>query len=115
VLAQGVTIVSSKAFAGSRDNDDAVPDDELEVRGLIASLSPLTVGSATCAVPAGFSLAGFAVGELVEMTCDRVAGQWVLRKLESEDEDDNEDLNDVADHSGPGGGDHGDDGRGHGG
>jgi hypothetical protein len=116
VLALGVTVVSTAPLASAhRDDDDEPAAEELEVRGRIVSLSPLIVGTASCVVPAGFSLAGFAVGELVEMTCDRIGGQFVLRKLESEDEDENEDLNDVEDHSGPGGGGHGGDHHGHGG
>jgi hypothetical protein len=116
VLARDVTVVSSttRGRPPVDEDDDEPADDELEVRGGIASLSPLTVGSASCVVPAGFSLAGFAVGELVEMTCDRIGGQWVLRKLESEDEDDNEHLNDDGNHSRPGGGDRGGDRGGHG-
>jgi len=119
LLARGVTIVSSTPLVSvarddARDDDEDEPD-ELEVRGRITSLSPLTVATATCAVPAGTSLAGFAVGEFVEMECDRVNGQWVLRELESEDDDENEVIDDDNDHSGPGDGGHDDDRGGHGG
>jgi hypothetical protein len=120
LLARGVTIVSSAPLAPVARNDDRDEDvdenepDELEVRGRITSLSPLTVGTATCVVPAGVSLAGFAVGDFVEMECDRVNGQWILRELESEDDDRNEVTDDDHDHSGPGGGGHEDDRRGHG-
>jgi hypothetical protein len=119
LLARGVTVVSSMPLVSvARDDDEDVDEDEpdeLEVRGRITSLSPLTVGTATCAVPAGTSLAGFAVGDFVEMECDRVHGQWVLRKLESEDDDENEVIDDDHDHSGPGGGGHDNDRGGHGG
>ena len=83
--------------------DDLVEarDDEREVQGRIASLSPLTVGTLACAVPAGVSLAGFQVGDLVEMTCDLVDGRWALRKLKLEDEEDDG----AVSHSGPGRGD----------
>ena len=105
--------------------DDLVEDrdDEREVKGRIVSLSPLTVGTLTCALPAGVSLARFQLGEFVEITCDLVDGQWVLRKLEPEDDDDDvshsgpgrgdDDTGHQSggdhDNSGPGGGDHGGD------
>ena len=117
-LARGVTIVSSTPLVSVRDDDrddDEDEPDELEVRGRMRSLSPLTVAMATCVVPAGTSLAGFAVGDFVEMECDRVHGQWVLRKLESEDDDENEVIDDDNDHSGPGDGGHDDNRGGHGG
>ena len=107
------------------DDERGVDDDERELKGRIASLAPLTVGSLTCVVPAGVSLARFRVGDFVEITCDRIRGQWVLRKLEHEDrnDDDNDnsgpgssrDHDDDGDHSGPGGGDDDDDNSGRGG
>lgn len=72
------------ATAQASSTSSSSVDDEVEVKGPIVSLSPLTVRTTTCVVPAGFSLVGFAVGDVVEMTCDLVAGQWVLRKLERE-------------------------------
>lgn len=63
--------------------DDA---DEREVKGAIASLSPLTVGAVACVVPAGVSVAGFAVGDVVELECKLVGGTWTLHKLELEDD-----------------------------
>lgn len=83
VLARGVLIVRSLLRAPRVEDDD----DEVEVRGRITSLSPLTVAGVTCAVPTGVSLAGFVVGERVEMKCDLVAGVLTLRRLESEDVD----------------------------
>jgi hypothetical protein len=87
----------------------------------LTSLSPLTVTSNghvfTCAVPAGHSLGGFAVGEFVEMTCDLKAGAFVLRVLKHEDDEEaNEDDDENRgpgnaeddgddDNSGPGNGD----------
>jgi hypothetical protein len=62
-------------------------DDEREVTGRIASLAPLTVGALTCVVPAGVSLTGFVVGDVVELTCDRVGGQFVLRKIQLEEDE----------------------------
>lgn len=73
--------------------------DEVEVKGTLVSLSPLRVGSTTCAVPAGVTLTGFAVGDFVEVTCDLVGGVWTLRKLKHED--DNDDNGD-GHHSGSG-------------
>lgn len=132
VLARGVTIASSRPLGSTpspnRDDDEA-DDDEVEIKGKITSLAPLTVRSATrsitCVVPAGKSLAGFATGDFVEITCDLKAGVWVLRKLEHEDDDDradrdddddddrsghgdDDDDDDHDDNSGPGGGDHDD-------
>lgn len=37
--------------------------DEREMGGPIVSLAPFTVGSLTCAVPPGMSLAAFRIGE----------------------------------------------------
>jgi hypothetical protein len=88
VLARDVILVRSepRAHAPAPEPDD----DEVELRGRITSLSPLTVSngtrSVTCAVPAGMSLAGFAVGDVVEITCDLVGGVWTLRRLKLEDE-----------------------------
>jgi hypothetical protein len=114
------------------EDDDELEDDEREITGRIVSLTPLTVGSLTCTVPSRITLASFAVGDLVEITCDRIQGQWVLRKLEHEDRaddlnaqsDDHDDHDDHSgrgrgndedehDNSGPGNG--GDDRSGHGG
>jgi len=122
VLARGVSIVRSRPLArsapatpsASASDDDLKVDDELEIKGTITSLAPLTVASgtetATCVVPAGVSLAGFAVGDLVEMTCDLSGGVFVLRELEQEDDDDSSgpgsgDDDDDDDSSGPGSGD----------
>ena len=96
VLARNVTVASKGPLSSStsprRDDDEDDDNDELEIKGKIASLSPLTVASgtrsATCAVPSGRSLAGFAVGDFVEMTCDLSGGSWILRKIEREDDDD---------------------------
>jgi uncharacterized membrane protein YgcG len=95
------------------EREDAAPatvpaaptSDEVEVKGSIVSLSPLQVGSTTCAVPAGMSLTGFAVGQLVELECKLVGGVLTVTKLKREDgDDDNE-----GDRSGPstGSGDNG--------
>lgn len=127
VLARNVTIASTVALSAPatapRDDDDDEPDDdEVEIKGTITSLSPLTVvsptRSVTCAVPAGKSVAGFAVGDFVEITCDLIGGTWTLRVLEHEDRlgDDDDDDRDHGDNSGQGGGgDGGDDSSGPGG
>jgi hypothetical protein len=132
VLARGVLIVSARILnRGAVGGDDEPQDDEREVRGRIASVSPLTVAGLTCAVPSGVSLAGFRVGEVVELTCDLIRGVWTLRKIHLEDDDevigDDDDRRDRGDddrrddrddrrgrhddddHSGHGGGDDGDD------
>jgi hypothetical protein len=105
VLARNVLIVRSERRAQS----DA---GRVEAHGLISSLSPLTVAGVTCTVPSGFSLAGFTVGERVEMKCAFASGVLTLRSLESEDddrdedddedEDDDDDDDDDDDHGGRG-------------
>jgi hypothetical protein len=119
VLARNVTIAATAALSAPatppRDDDDDEPDDdEIEIKGSITSLSSLTVASrtrsVTCAVPAGKSLAGFAVGDFVEITCDLIGGTWTLRVLKHEDRfDDDDDDREDDDNSGPGGGDDDDD------
>jgi len=83
------------------DDEVEIDDDEIEVKGTLTSLSPLRVTAHgrvfTCAVPVGVSLAGFHVGDFVEMTCDLVGGTFVLRELELEDDDLDEDERDDDD------------------
>lgn len=64
---------------------------EVEVEGVLSALSEDSVsvsasaaGMITCSVPAGVSLAGFAIGEAVEMECTLREGAFELRELESE-------------------------------
>ncbi len=131
VLARNVSVVRSQALphnaspapAPRNDDEIEVDDDELEVKGTLTNLSPLTVTAAghafSCAVPTGVSLTGFVVGDFVEMTCDLVGGSWILRELEHEDDEDEDDDNcgpgnvddddEDDDSSGPGGGDDDDD------
>jgi len=113
VLGRNVTVVRSQAVnsaATARQDsaDDEAADDEVEIKGKLTSLSPVTVeaGARTvsCTAPAGMSLTGFTVGDVVEMTCDLKAGAFVVRKLEPENDaaqvpnaDDDDD-----DNSGPG-------------
>ena len=120
VLSRGVILVRSDPHAGDVLEID---DDEIEVKGTLTSLSPLTVvangRSFMCAVPAGVSLAGFHVGDFVEMECDLVHGAFVLRELELEDDEeveiDDDDDDDDDNNSGPGNGDDDDDDSGPGG
>ncbi|MGH7820952.1 MAG: hypothetical protein ACREQ9_14395, partial [Candidatus Binatia bacterium] len=78
MLSSGVIVVRSELQV---DDEVEIGDDELEVKGTLTSLSPLTVvahGRAfTCAVPAGMSLAGFHVGDFVEVTCHLGGGVFV--------------------------------------
>ncbi len=93
VLARNVTIASSQPLATpaapNRDDDDdnEVDDDEVEIKGTITSLAPLTVRSTTrtvtCVVPAGTSLAGFAIGDFVEITCDLRGGRVRAQRARS--------------------------------
>lgn len=124
VLARGVTITSSQPLsakpAAKADDDDEADDDEREIKGRLTSLSPVTVSSSartvSCTAPAGMSLSGLALGDVVEMTCDLVGGTWVVRKIELEDDDEDDDDRrghddeddddeDDDDSSGPGSGD----------
>lgn len=122
VLATGVTVASSRPLQTTSASDD----DEREIKGTLTSLSPPTVTSGaqsvSCIAPAGMSLSGLAVGDLVEMTCDLVGGAWVARKIHLEDEaaaaatkvdddDDDRGHSDDDDHGdhGSGDADHGDD------
>lgn len=114
VLARNVSIVSSQSLSTSstpRSDDDEQGDDEAEIKGKLTSLAPLTVTSSTrsltCSVPSGGVPTGFAVGDFVEITCDRIGGSWMLRKLKHEDgavDADDDDQND-DDHNGAGGDD----------
>ncbi len=78
---------SSVPGSGTSSNDSG----KLEIKGTLSSLSPPTVTSgsvsASCALPAGQTLAGFAVGEFVEMKCVLRLGVWMLRDLRHEDDD----------------------------
>src|SRR3990170_1323221 len=119
VLARNVSIVSSRPLTASSTSPRA-DDDEGEGKGTLTSLSPVRVVSGTrtvtCTATAGFSLAGLASGDFVEMTCDLVAGELVVRKLEHEDDDDaSRDSGDDDDDDSDGSDDDdGDDSGGHG-
>lgn len=108
VLASGVTVASSQplqaapAAKPSDDDDDEATDDEREITGKLTSFSPVTVASSTrtvsCTAPAGMSFTGFAIDDRVEMTCDLVAGTWVVRKLHLEDDEDGDEDDDRRGH-----------------
>ncbi len=114
VVARNVQVVRSVALSASPSATGGAlapsDDDELEVKGTLTSLSPVTVstakGSAVCVAPAGLSLSGFAIGDFVEMTCDLRSGVWTVRKLEHEDDHAaggrGDDDDDDDDNSGPG-------------
>ena len=94
VLARGVVIAgsaqkgSSSVTSGGSSSNDA---GRLEIRGTLASLSPPTVTSGSvsvsCALPAGATIAGFAVGDFVELRCVLRLGVWMLRDLRHEDDE----------------------------
>jgi hypothetical protein len=74
--------------------------DEVEVRGAIGAIGGgggVTVGTTTCAIPTGAVLAGFAVGDVVEMECRTVAGVLTLERLKAEDDDHASDPDDDED------------------
>ena len=91
---------------------------ELEAKGAVQALAPLTVAGIACAVPTGMSIGDIQIGDFVEMKCVRIAGVWTVKRVEPED-DDNDNRgpgngdDDDDDRSGPGGG--GDDNSGRGG
>jgi hypothetical protein len=108
VLARNVTVLGTRTLGASRPSTQG-SDDEVEITGTLTSLSPVTVQSGdrtvACASPAGMSLTGFAVGDVVEMTCDLQANALVVRELKLEDDQANapkadDDDNDAS--SGPG-------------
>ena len=88
-------VVVTEAGASSSEISEA----ELEVRGTVVSLSPALVVKTgtgvviTCVLPTGAVLTGIAVGELVEVKCDLVGGQWTLRKTHAEDDHEDEEEN----------------------
>jgi len=107
-----VTVDATGAFtlvsvqADDENDDDGAHEDNgrVEVRGSITDLGPPVAvqphdGTAVeCAVPAGFDLSGFAVGDRVEMRCALVNGVLTLTRLRHKDDDD-------GDGGGDGGGD----------
>ena len=133
VLARGVVIAGSaqKSSSSVRSGGSSSDAGRVELSGTLSSLSPPTVTSGSvsvsCAVPAGRTLAGFAVGDFVEIRCVLRLGVWMLRDLRHEDDDlanppddddttddttdddttdddTNDDDTDDDDNSGPGGG-----------
>ena len=64
---------------------------EMEVRGKVTVLSPLTVAAGSppvsipCVVPAGVTLK-VAVGDMIELKCDLIGGVWTVRVAHGEDE-----------------------------
>lgn len=99
VDAAGVfTLVSVQADDENGDDDGSHEDHgRVEVTGSIADLGPpISVqpshGSPVqCAVPDGFDLSGFAVGDHVEMRCALVNGVLTLTRLKHEDDDGGDD------------------------
>jgi hypothetical protein len=89
------TLVSAENESSNGDDDDGGVngDGTFSVRGLITSLSVDRIfvqvaehhEPVTCAVPEDFDTEGFAVGVLVEMTCDYADGDPVLVDLEPVD------------------------------
>lgn len=90
------TLVSVQAGDGKANRDGGIRFDhdgeELEVKGSITALDAASItvqpgagaSPATCAVPVGAALTGFAVGDEVEMECLALAGgQFLLVELES--------------------------------
>jgi len=97
------TLVHAQSDGEDEDEGLDIDDDngELEVEGTIKELTGMPVTSITvqpgrnsapvmCAVPPGVSLAGFQVGDRVEMECELVGTAPTLTKLKRDDHDDDE-------------------------
>jgi hypothetical protein len=89
------TLVSAQADDEDDDDDGAHEDNgRVEVRGTITDLGPPVMvqphdGMAVqCAVPAGFSVSDFVVGDRVEMRCALVNGVLTITRLRHKDDDD---------------------------
>jgi hypothetical protein len=102
--------------AHGEDEDEGTQEEhhssssELEVRGTLTSLDPLTVTSAsgeavTCAIPAGVTLTGFVQGQLVELKCRTIDGVPTLErlKIEGSGDDHGDDGPDSSEDSGSSG------------
>lgn len=79
---------------------------ELEVRGKVTALSPLTVVTGSnvavgCAVPAGVTLT-VQVGDMIELKCDLIGGVWTVHVARGED--DQQGGDDEGDNNNQGGG-----------
>ena len=77
---------------GAPAGTTAGSDGEMEVRGKVTSLSPLTVAtggtpavSVGCAIPVGF-VPNVKVGDMIELECDLIAGVWTVRVAHDEDD-----------------------------
>ncbi|MGL6279050.1 MAG: hypothetical protein ACRC50_05790 [Gaiella sp.] len=83
--------------AASRSDDG---DDERELTGRVTAIDSgsLTVGALRCTLPAGAALPRLAVGDLVEITCDRSGSAWVLRTVHLEDQVGDDDADDRGGH-----------------
>ncbi|MGZ8688439.1 MAG: hypothetical protein ACXWZP_08420, partial [Gaiellaceae bacterium] len=89
--ATGVTVTSTGA-----PSTQSASEGELEVRGTVTAVTPAVIvktGTSvvvTCIVPAGATPTGIAVGDLVEVKCDLIGGQWTLRKAHGEDDEEHD-------------------------
>ena len=88
-----------------KSGDDGHESGEIELEGTLTSLDPLVVtpaGSAavTCRIPAGMSLRGFELGEIVELKCHTIHGTLTVDEIEAVGSDDevNEEDGDNGDH-----------------
>lgn len=77
---------------GEHGIDFDAENGEVEIEGLISELTTTSVtvsagpsASVACSVTAGVSVAGFAVGDEVEIECELVQGRFELRELESDE------------------------------
>lgn len=81
----------SAAVVGASSGTQVGSSGEMEVRGKVTLLSPLTVETGTppvqlgCAVPADATL-GVSVGDMIELRCDLIGGVWTVRAAHDEDE-----------------------------
>lgn len=91
------TLVSVQADDENDDDGQGIGDDHgrIEVKGAITGIGdgsitvqPHGASAVTCLVPDGFGIAGFGVGDNVEMKCALVNDQLTLTELEHEDSGD---------------------------
>lgn len=80
----------SAAVIGTPAGPQAGSEGELEVRGKVTALSPLTVltgnnVTVSCVVPAG-TTPSVQLADMIELKCDLIGGAWTVRAAHGEDE-----------------------------
>src|SRR5206468_1344361 len=86
------TLVKADDESGGGDGDgDHIGKHQFSVNGVLSSIDDNNVSvsagdgdskTVTCAVPDGFDLSGYEVGQRVVITCDKEDGVWTLKGIE---------------------------------